>query len=162
MSFINSVLQSTCWERSHLLHVFCFCFHLTFSIKQDFRDQNWSALFILLLCALSCISQCVNSRSLEVKYILIADFCLSEEGRKERQPFRKIVSDVSQTWISFCKCYLVPRILAFRSQILHHFFIITSTWNVILTLELYQLHLKKKKIPLSKGNIFIGLPLNYF
>lgn len=81
----------------------------------------------------------MNSRSLEDKYILIADFCLSEEGRIERQTFQKIVSDV-RVKLESPFANAVPRILAFRSQILHHFFIITSTWNVILTLELYQLH----------------------
>lgn len=130
VSFIKSVLQSTCWEHSHLLHVFHFCFHLTFPIKQDFRVQHWSALFILLLCAHSCICQHVNSRFVEDSlHILIADFCLSEEKRIERDCFKTLCQmwEANLNYLELC-CF-VPRVLAFRSQIVHLLGMKFSPWN---------------------------------
>lgn len=113
-SFINGLAQSSRWDRSHLLYVFCLRFHSDFPIKPDFR---WSLALAFISRARSCISRRVwilVRLKINIYRLLIR---AREEGKACFQPL--------------CQEGEIRTLLpAVPSQILHHFFIICvfSPW----------------------------------
>ncbi len=75
-------------------------FSLDFSYQTGFQSSE-------LICTVyssfihSCISQRVNSRSVEDKYILIADFFIGREGERERER-KQYPTIVSNVRVLFC------------------------------------------------------------
>lgn len=113
-SFINGLAQSSRWDRSHLLYVFCLRFHSDFPIKPDSR---WSLALAFISRARSCISRRVwilVRLKINIYRLLIRAW---EEGRH--------VSNHCVRKAKYKRCCL-----QFPSQILHHFFIICvfSPW----------------------------------